>query len=116
MNVWRPNQNLPSWKCPIDTEVKLTQFTHGMGCACKLRPQMLEQVLADMPVPQDKRILVGTETGDDAAVFLINEDTALVQTVDFFTPIVDDPYTFGAISAANSLSDIYAMGAEPFSR
>lgn len=95
------------------SEIRLTQFTHGMGCACKLRPQMLEQVLAEMPVPQDKRILVGTETGDDAAVFLINEQTALVQTVDFFTPIVDDPYTFGAISAANSLSDVYAMGAEP---
>jgi cysteine desulfurase NifS/selenium donor protein len=96
-----------------DLEVKLTQFTHGMGCACKLRPQLLEQVLAEMPLPQDKHILVGTETGDDAAVYLINEETAIVQTVDFFTPIVDDPYTFGAISAANSLSDVYAMGAEP---
>jgi selenium donor protein len=95
------------------SEVKLTQFTHGMGCACKIRPQLLEQVLTEMPVPQDARILVGTETGDDAAVFLINEETALVQTVDFFTPIVDDPYTFGAISAANSLSDVYAMGAKP---
>jgi cysteine desulfurase NifS/selenium donor protein len=96
-----------------DTEIRLTQYTHGMGCACKLRPQLLEQVLVEMPSPQDSRILVGTETGDDAAVFLINEETALVQTVDFFTPIVDDPYTFGAISSANSLSDIYAMGAEP---
>lgn len=93
--------------------IKLTQFTHGLGCACKLRPQLLEQVLQDMPVPNDKRILVGTETADDAAVFSIREDLALVQTVDFFTPIVDDPYQFGAISAANSLSDIYAMGAIP---
>ena len=93
--------------------VKLTQFTHGLGCACKLRPQLLEQVLQDMPVPNDKRILVGTETADDAAVFSVREDLALVQTVDFFTPIVDDPYQFGAISAANSLSDIYAMGAIP---
>ena len=94
-------------------QIKLTQFTHGLGCACKLRPQLLEQVLKDMPVPKDTRILVGTETADDAAVYLINSDQAIVQTVDFFTPIVDDPYQFGAISAANSLSDIYAMGAHP---
>jgi cysteine desulfurase len=94
-------------------EIKLTRFTHGLGCACKLRPQLLEKVLQDLPIHQDKNVLVGTETGDDAAVYLINDDTALVQTIDFFTPIVDDPYTFGAISAANSLSDIYAMGARP---
>jgi cysteine desulfurase len=93
--------------------IKLTQFTHGLGCACKLRPQLLEKVLHELPVPHDKRILVGTETADDAAVFLIREDLALVQTVDFFTPIVDDPYQFGAISAANSLSDVYAMGGTP---
>ncbi len=93
--------------------IRLTQFTHGLGCACKLRPQLLEQVLQDMPIPADKRILVGTETADDAAVFSVRDDLALVQTVDFFTPIVDDPYQFGAISAANSLSDIYAMGAMP---
>ena len=94
-------------------QIKLTQFTHGLGCACKLRPQLLEQILKDMPVPNDRRILVGTETADDAAVYLINPDQAIVQTVDFFTPIVDDPYQFGAISAANSMSDIYAMGAQP---
>lgn len=94
-------------------EIKLTRFTHGLGCACKLRPQLLEKVLQDLPIHQDKNVLVGTETGDDAAVYLINDDTALVQTIDFFTPIVDDPYAFGAISAANSLSDIYAMGARP---
>lgn len=96
-----------------DEVIKLTHYTHGLGCACKLRPQLLEKVLKDLPTPQDKRVLVGTETGDDAAVYLINEETAIVQTVDYFTPIVDDPYTFGAISAANSLSDIYAMGAKP---
>ncbi len=94
-------------------KVRLTQYTQGLGCACKMRPQLLESVLAKMPIPSDRRILVGTETGDDAAVFSINEDFALVQTVDFFTPIVDDPYQFGAVSAANSLSDIYAMGATP---
>ncbi len=94
-------------------EIKLTHFTHGLGCACKLRPQLLEEVLADMKPPSDARILVGTETGDDAAVYQINDHTAIVQTVDFFTPIVDDPYNFGAISAANSLSDVYTMGARP---
>jgi len=93
--------------------IKLTHYTHGLGCACKLRPQLLEEILAEIKPSKDKRILVGTETGDDAAVYRINSETAIVQTVDFFTPIVDDPYLFGAISAANSLSDIYAMGATP---
>lgn len=93
--------------------VKLTQYTHGLGCACKLRPQLLEDVLKNMPVPTDKNILVGTDSADDAAIYQIDEKTAIVQTVDFFTPIVDDPYKFGAIAAANSLSDIYAMGGKP---
>ncbi len=97
----------------ITGEIKLTHFTHGMGCACKLRPQDLEQVLKDLPIPFNKDILVGTETSDDAAVYRLNENLALVQTLDFFTPIVDDPYMFGAIAAANALSDIYAMGAKP---
>ncbi|MDY7079052.1 MAG: selenide, water dikinase SelD [Chloroflexota bacterium] len=94
-------------------EYKLTHYTHGLGCACKLRPQALEEVLAALPLPDDPAVLVGTETADDAAVYLLNDEIAIVQTVDFFTPIVDDPYWFGAISAANSLSDIYAMGARP---
>jgi len=94
-------------------EIKLTHYTHGMGCACKLRPQVLEQVLARLPLPADPAVLVGVETSDDAAVYRLTDDLAIVQTVDFFTPIADDPYDFGAISAANSLSDIYAMGARP---
>ncbi len=94
-------------------EYKLTHYTHGLGCACKLRPQALEEVLASLPPAVDPAILVGRDTADDAAVYRIDENTAIVQTVDFFTPIVDDPYQFGAISAANSLSDIYAMGAQP---
>ncbi len=94
-------------------EIKLTHFTHGLGCACKIRPQYLEQVLKDLPVCFDKNVLVGNDTSDDAAVYLINSETAIVQTVDFFTPVVDDPYYFGAIAAANALSDIYAMGAKP---
>jgi len=96
-----------------DGEVRLTRFTHGMGCACKLRPQELEQVLRALPRATSPDLLVGTETSDDAAVFRLTPDLAVVQTVDFFTPICDDPREFGAISAANSLSDVYAMGAEP---
>jgi cysteine desulfurase len=94
-------------------EYRLTRYTHGLGCACKLRPQALEQVLAALPTPADPAILVGTETADDAAVYRLSDEVAIVQTVDFFTPIVDDPYWFGAISAANSISDVYAMGARP---
>jgi cysteine desulfurase len=94
-------------------EVKLTRYTHGMGCACKLRPQDLEQVLRKLPRVSDPAALVGPETLDDAAVYRLGPDLAIVQTVDFFTPIADDPFDFGAISAANSLSDVYAMGARP---
>jgi cysteine desulfurase NifS/selenium donor protein len=93
-------------------EYPLTQYTHGLGCACKMRPQDLEQILKKMPPITNPSVLVGPETSDDASVFQISDDLAIVQTVDFFTPIVDDPYTFGAIAAANALSDIYAMGAE----
>jgi cysteine desulfurase NifS/selenium donor protein len=93
--------------------VKLTQFTHGLGCACKLRPQALEAVLSRLPTPADPAVLVDISTSDDAAVYRLTDEIALVETVDFFTPITDDPYDFGAISAANSLSDIYAMGAKP---
>ncbi|MDZ7315276.1 MAG: selenide, water dikinase SelD [candidate division KSB1 bacterium] len=94
-------------------EIRLTQFTHGLGCACKMRPQLLEQVLAAMTPPRDAKVLVGLESSDDAAVYQIDSSTAIVQTVDFFTPILDDPYQFGAVAAANSLSDIYAMGGQP---
>ncbi|MBN2236468.1 MAG: selenide, water dikinase SelD [Bacteroidales bacterium] len=94
-------------------EIKLTHYTHGLGCACKIEPQKLEAVLKTLPRVFDPNVLVGTETSDDATVYKLNEDLALVQTLDFFTPIVDDPYQFGAIAAANALSDIYAMGAKP---
>jgi selenium donor protein len=96
-----------------DREIRLTQYTHGLGCACKLRPQALEEILQSLPVNIHPDILVGNDKSDDAAVYRINEHQAIVQTVDFFTPIVDDPYEFGAIAAANALSDIYAMGAIP---
>lgn len=97
----------------VNEEIKLTHFTHGMGCACKISPRILEEVLKNFKVPVHQDILVGSETSDDAAVYRINDETAMVQTVDFFTPIVDDPFEFGAIAAANALSDIYAMGAKP---
>ena len=95
------------------TDIKLTHFTHGLGCACKIRPQYLEKVLADLPIPIDPNVLVSLSSSDDAAVYKIDEKTAIIQTVDFFTPIVDNPYDFGAIAAANALSDIYAMGGKP---
>jgi len=108
-------QNMALDTTQIDdiSNIKLTRYTHGLGCACKLRPQALEQILANLPPSVDPNALVDASTNDDAAVYQIREDLAVVQTVDFFTPIVDDPYWFGAISAANSLSDIYAMGAQP---
>jgi cysteine desulfurase NifS/selenium donor protein len=96
-----------------DQDIRLTRFTHGMGCACKLRPQDLEQVLRKLPAVTDPDVLVDTSTADDAAVYRLRDDLAVVQTVDFFTPIADDPFDFGAISASNSLSDLYAMGAKP---
>ncbi len=96
----------------VDT-IKLTQFTHGLGCACKMQPADLESVLRKLPLTTDPNVLVGNASGDDAAVYLINQEQAIVQTLDFFTPIVDDPYDFGAIAAANALSDVYAMGAKP---
>jgi selenium donor protein len=95
------------------SEIKLTHFTAGLGCACKLRPQALEKILANLPPSIDPKALVDASTNDDAAVYQVSDDLAVVQTVDFFTPIIDDAYAFGAISAANSLSDIYAMGARP---
>jgi cysteine desulfurase len=93
--------------------VRLTSYTHGLGCACKIQPQVLESVLRSLPAASRPEVLVGAETSDDACAWRLPDGTALVQTVDFFTPVVDDPRTFGAIAAANSLSDVYAMGARP---
>jgi len=98
---------------PDGGPVRLTRFTRGMGCACKLRPQDLESVLRSLPKVTDPALLVGPERSDDAAVWRLTDGLAVVSTVDFFTPIADDPFDFGAISAANSLSDVYAMGARP---
>src|SRR5205085_7642515 len=94
-------------------EVALTSLSHGAGCACKIGPGDLQALLASLPRADDPAMLVGSETADDAGVYRISDEVALVQTVDFFTPIVDDPHDFGRIAAANALSDLYAMGAEP---
>src|SRR5260221_4630203 len=95
-------------------KIRLTEFSHGGGCGCKIAPAILSDILAASPVrglPQE--LLVGTETADDAAVYKLNDSQALVATTDFFTPIVDVPYDFGRIAATNAISDIYAMGAKP---
>lgn len=92
---------------------KLTELTKASGWAGKIGPDILAQVLRDLPKTVDEKLIVGLDTADDAAVYKINEDLAIIQTLDFFTPVVDDPYTFGQIAAANALSDVYAMGGDP---
>jgi selenide, water dikinase len=95
-------------------EIKLTQFSHGSGCGCKIAPDILQEIIKST---QEKthfsNLLVGNSTKDDAAVWAINDTEAIISTTDFFMPIVDDPYTFGRIAATNAISDIYAMGGEP---
>jgi selenide, water dikinase len=95
------------------TIVPLTSLSHGAGCGCKLPAADLLPIVRDLPVSADPRLLVGSATSDDAAIFRVTDDLALVQTIDFFTPLVDDPYDFGRIAAANALSDVYAMGGRP---
>jgi selenide,water dikinase len=95
--------------------VSLTSLSHGAGCGCKLPAAALHPIVAGLPQPTDGRVLVSASTADDAAVVQVAPEVAVVQTADFFTPIVDDPYDFGRIAAANALSDVYAMGGEPVS-
>src|SRR5258708_6835227 len=95
-------------------KIRLTEFSHGGGCGCKIAPAILSEILSASPIRGlPKELMVGTETSDDAAVYRLNETQALVATTDFFTPIVDDPFDFGRIAATNAISDIYAMGARP---
>lgn len=95
-------------------EIRLTSLAHGGGCGCKLAPAVLRDILANMPAGAHfANLMVGTETSDDAAVWRLNDEQALVATTDFFMPVVDDPYEFGRIAATNALSDVYAMGATP---
>ncbi len=96
------------------SDVRLTSLTSGGGCGCKIAPSVLTEILAKVPRQfLDPALLVGIETSDDAAVYRLNDEQAVVATTDFFMPIVDDPYDFGRIAATNALSDIYAMGARP---
>jgi selenide,water dikinase len=96
------------------TEVRLTSFSHGAGCACKLGPADLTTLLGGLaPAPAPERLVVGADTGDDAAAWRLDDGHALIATVDVFTPIVDDPYDWGRVAATNALSDVYAMGGEP---
>lgn len=94
-------------------KIKLTNLTKTSGCAAKIGPDVLHNALKSLPKFFDENLLVGFENSDDACVYKINDDTCVIQTVDFFPPMVDDPYTFGQIAAANALSDIYAMGGTP---
>lgn len=106
---------MPYYSDVETSERKLTAHVKAGGCASKLSPKILDRVLAGLPRFADGNVLVGFDTADDAGVYRLTPELALVQTVDFFTPVVDDPYTFGAIAAANALSDVYAMGGRPLS-
>jgi selenide,water dikinase len=97
----------------MDT-IRLTQYSHGAGCGCKISPQVLDTILhSSVPQPNHERLLVGNDSRDDAAVYDLGNGTALISTTDFFMPIVDDPYNFGRIASANAISDVYAMGGKP---
>ena len=93
--------------------LRLTELSHGAGCACKLDPAALHPLLAQLPPIDDPAVLVGSVDADDAGVYRLSDELAIVSTTDFFTPIVDDPYDFGRIAATNALSDVYAMGGTP---
>ncbi|HVY08088.1 MAG TPA: selenide, water dikinase SelD [Burkholderiales bacterium] len=99
---------------PAAAPIRLTEFSHGGGCGCKIAPAVLSEILAKTPLrAMPEALMVGIETSDDAAVYRLNDGQAIVATTDFFTPIVDDPADFGRIAATNALSDVYAMGARP---
>ncbi len=95
-------------------EIKLTQYSHGAGCGCKIAPKILDEILAsNLAMPDNANLIVGNHSKDDAAVYNLGNGTALISTTDFFMPIVDDPYEFGRIASANAISDVYAMGGKP---
>ncbi|HRP88522.1 MAG TPA: selenide, water dikinase SelD [Edaphocola sp.] len=97
-----------------ENNYKLTQYSHGAGCGCKIAPQVLEEILkSNNSQIEFKNLIVGNDDKDDAAVMLLSEEEALISTTDFFTPIVDDAYIFGQVAAANAISDVYAMGGKP---
>ena len=95
-------------------EIKLTQYSHGAGCGCKISPKILDEILhTSFSMPDNDRLIVGNHSKDDAAAYDLKNGTALISTTDFFMPIVDDPYNFGRIASANAISDVYAMGGNP---
>ena len=94
-------------------EIKLTEFSHGAGCGCKISPKVLKEILGNSYENLDSKLLVGHESNDDAAVYDLGDGRALISTTDFFMPIVDDPFHFGMIAGSNALSDVYAMGGRP---
>src|SRR3954466_8637668 len=99
---------------PGSSTPRLTSLSHGGGCGCKIAPGVLADLLAKSPsAAAYSQLLVGTETSDDAAVYRLNDEQAVIATTDFFMPIVDDPFDFGRIAATNALSDVYAMGGRP---
>jgi len=98
----------------MNEDIKLTSFSHGAGCGCKISPKVLTTILASSsPQVEDSRLLVGNDTRDDAAVYDMGSGIGIISTTDFFMPIVDDPFTFGRIAATNAISDVYAMGGKP---
>jgi len=95
-------------------EIKLTQYSHGAGCGCKISPQILDEILtSNFAMPDNDKLIVGNHSKDDAAVYDLGNGNALISTTDFFMPIVDDPFEFGRIASANAISDVYAMGGRP---
>jgi selenide, water dikinase len=95
-------------------EIKLTQYSHGAGCGCKISPKILDEILSsNFAMPDNDKLIVGNHSKDDAAVYNLDNGNALISTTDFFMPIVDDPYEFGRIASANAISDVYAMGGRP---
>jgi selenide,water dikinase len=95
-------------------EIRLTKYSHGAGCGCKISPKILDEILtSNFTLPDNKKLIVGNNSKDDAAVYDLDNGTALISTTDFFMPIVDDPFEFGRIASANAISDVYAMGGKP---
>ena len=98
----------------VQDEIKLTHYSHGAGCGCKIAPKVLDEILkTNITLPDNKKLLVGNNSKDDAAVYDLGNGTGLISTTDFFMPIVDNAFNFGRIAAANSISDVYAMGGKP---
>ena len=113
-NNVEPKVNEGSANSSVTDPILLTQYSHGAGCGCKISPKILDQILSsNLAMPDNDKLIVGNHSKDDAAVYDLDNGTALISTTDFFMPIVDDPYEFGRIASANAISDVYAMGGKP---